>query len=414
MKAVSVLALLALLGCKSAPPEAFVPRTPNDFLAAGAPTFVVGTLGDDTIDRQTRGQVDMIQQMLFPQATVITDEAAASNAPTRPIVYGGPHHNAWLAKLAADLPFKLDAKRLVIGDLTLEGADIQMITVVPVSSAHPEMLVYAGTAGVAEINAVRAGNDNILIADAFGPLYTGQWIRNADGTFAAKLSPPSRRITWRDVTRAGATYRFPTELAAAPNEDLLVEAAQAGLQRAMSKLGLTQADPITVYVHPDVRSKQALTGNGGDGHAIPGAHVLHIIARNPVDVLTPLVAHEATHILAYHAFGPVGTPLMGEGLAVWVAGQYAGTELAEWELRLGKHPPIRELIGAGFRKTPERVTYPTAGLLVQTMIALVGLEPVTKHILGATPSTWDAACKQAGTSAELIESAFERTLIRPR
>lgn len=414
MKSMLALAAVALLACKSSTPEVFVPRTPNDFFAAGAPTFVVGTLGDDTIDRQTRGQVDLVQQMLFPQAAVITDEAAASNAPARPVVYGGPHHNAWLAKLAADLPFKLDAQRLVIGDLALEGADLQMITVVPASSAHPEMLVYAGTGGVAEINAIRAGNDNILIADAFGPLYTGQWVKNADGSFGAKFDPPARRITWRDVARPGATYRFPTQLAAAPYEEALVDAAHAGLQVATSKLGLTQVDPITVYVHPDVRSKQALTGNGGDGHAIPGAHVLHIIARTPVDVLTPLVAHEATHIYAYHAFGPVGTPLMGEGLAVWVAGRYAGTELAEWEVRLGQHPPIRELIGAGFRKTPERVTYPTAGLLVQTMIALVGLEPVTKHILGATPATWDAACKQAGTSAELIEQAFERTLIRPR
>lgn len=410
---------IAHSGCKSASDSGpLAPVTPNDFLAGATPTFIVGTLGDAAVDARVLGQAELVRASLFPKSPLVTDIALAGDWPARPIVYGGPHHNALLRDLAAGLPFVLDATHLAIGGQDLKGDDLQLITVLPArveAPAHPELLLYAGTGpvGVAEINAVSHGRDAIVVADVFGPLYTGRWVRAADGTVSADLGPAARRIPWRAVTVGTTTYRFPAQIAAAPDEAALIDAAQRGLELAVGKLGLTSPAPITIYVHPDVRSKQALTGNAGDGHAIPGAHALHIVARSPVTVLTALVAHESTHLLAYEAFGAAGTALVGEGLAVWVSGQYGGGALADWELNLGVYPPVRELLGATFRKTSERVAYPTAGLLVRTAVELVGRDAVTGHLYGATATTWDAACKAAGTSAELLEQALARKLARP-
>jgi len=408
---------LALAACSKPPAETGpVPAiTPNDFLAGVAPTFIVGTLGDDGADLRVRGQAEFIRSTFFPASKLMTDVDAGSSWPERPVLYGGPNLNAMLHDIAPGLPFELDATHLSIGGQTLKGDDLQLITVLPAQtgdSAHPPLLLYAGTGpvGVAEINAVTHGTDPILVADVFGPLYTGRWVRAADGTLAAELGPAARRIAWRDVKRTsdvGATsYRFPADLAAAPDESDLIDAAEKGLARAVNQLGLKSYGSLTIYVHPDVRSKQALTGNAGDGHALPGARTLHIVARAPAKVMAPLVAHEATHILAYDAFGPAGTSFMGEGLAVWVSNQYGGSDLADWELNLGKHPPIRELIGPNFRKTTERIAYPAAGLFVKAAVELIGIEAVAKHLLGATATTWDDACKAAGTTPDLLDKAF--------
>jgi len=418
----TTLAVCAGSGCKSPETGPVLPITPNDFLAAAAPTFVTATLGDDAADARVRGQAELVRELLFPKSTLVTDVEAASTWPEHPVVYGGPHVNALMRDLAPGLPFVMDAAHLAIGDLDLKGDSYQLVTVLPARSespSHPEMLLYAGTGpvGVAEINAIGRGNDAILVADVFGPLHTGRWVRAADGTVKAKLGPAGRRIAWRDVSRAGAAgttiYRFPAELAAAADESDLIDAAQRGLEQAVVMLEMKSPPPLTIYVHPDVRSKQALTGNAGDGHAIPGARALHIVARSPVSVLTSLVAHEATHILAYAAYGAAGTPLLGEGLAVWVSGQYGGGSLDNWEQSLGKHPSLRDMLGPIFRKTAERVAYPSAGLLVKTAVELVGREAVTTHLYGATASTWDTACRAAGTTSDLIEQALARRLERP-
>lgn len=70
--------------------------------------------------------------------------------------------------------------------------------------------------------------------------------------------------------------------------------------------------------------------------------------------LQPLVAHEATHPLAHATFGQAGSSLMGEGIADWVTGQYAGTPIDEFSKVLGKAKKIEELLGPAFRKLPEK------------------------------------------------------------
>ena len=79
------------------------------------------------------------------------------------------------------------------------------------------------------------------------------------------------------------------------------------------------------------------------------AAALHVVQ---VTGLESLVVHEGTHVLAAEAWGPAGTPLLGEGLAVWASGSYAGVPLAEWRKKVQRRA-IRDLLGPQFRKLPE-------------------------------------------------------------
>jgi hypothetical protein len=387
-------------------------RTPNELLARGTPTFVAGTLGDDRADRAVRGQIELIRTLLFPSAGVVDDAAiAATGWPDNPIVYGGPHVNSAVA--AFPLPFEMTANRLAIGDEIFEGDATTLITVVPATGDHPEFLLYAGTGmpGVGEINSVSHGPDPIVIADEFGVLTRGQWEKGV-----AVLAPRAARIAWRTEERplpggggeSGAVVRlrFPAQVAASADEGALIEAIMRGFSTSVTRLGL--ADPVssTVYVYPDRRSKKSLTGDQGDGHAVVAAHALHVVAFPPA-AIEPLIAHEATHVLAYEAWGAAGTSLLGEGLAVWVSGQYGGKRLEEWRPTMARAPRFVDLLGAGFRAQPEHTTYPVAGLLVDAAAAQVGLENVRDHLFGATTATWEQAVVAAGTTSARLQSAID-------
>jgi hypothetical protein len=204
--------------------------TVNAFYERGAPTFIVGTAGDETSDRAIAAQVDLIRGLAFPKAPVMKD-GDVSEWPEAPVVYGGPHVNALMAEIAGTLPFELTAGRLVLGDRTFEGDEFQLITVVPADGDRPELLLYAGTGtpGVGEINGVSHGPSPILVADAFGPLVTGRWKRSDDGEVTAVLDPPARRIKWRDVARDHVTFRFPASLPAGSTR-----ACEASRQRSPS------------------------------------------------------------------------------------------------------------------------------------------------------------------------------------
>ena len=425
----------ALLGCKPAaeqeqrtepeqtsstapapaPMPAPITTTINQFLGRGVPTYVLGTAGDDAADRAIAAQVELIRGMLFPSAEVLSDTALIERAawPENAVVYGGPHVSQLLAEL--ELPFELAAGRLQIGGQTFEGDGHQLIAVVPAGAHHPEFLLYAGTGtpGIAEINGVRHGPESILVIDAFGRLATGAWVRTGDRV-EAKLATPARRIEWRTSERAVASVTarisFPKQLAPDADEAAQIEALTRGIASAVERLAITEPIAIDVYVYPDRRSKQSLTGNEGDGHAVPMARALHVLRHDPAPggALERLVAHEATHVLAYESWGPAGTVLLGEGLAVYVSGQYGGVTLEQWAQRLDAAPPIAELIGPGFRTRPEAETYPIAGLLVGAAIELVGLEQVRAHLYGATAQDWAAACERAGISAEALAQALAK------
>ena len=420
------------VGAKPVPFKAVVP---NDFYAQ-SPTFVAGTSGSAAADAEIRAQIQIIRGLLFPDAPLIEDAAVdvtkgPSAWPARPVLYGGPKTNSVLAALKPHLPFEIVSDEIRLAGRTFKGGEHRLIAAIPSAGPdadnplHPAFLIYTGARepGVAEINAVPHGPKPIVIADAFGPLITGSWVSGAGGTLQAKWDQPNPRAPWRklDVTfvesagaaGAAAVY-FPKGLAAANDEAQVVSAIERGLERSWKALELSVASgaPVRVYVYPDKNSKRQVTQNAGDGHAVVAANTLHVVRFDPAPggSLENLIAHEATHALQYHHWGPVATPLIGEGLAVWVAGAYGGTPLSAWRGKVTKQHTIQTLLGPGFRKLPEQETYPLAGLLVSALKDLVGLAKIKTHFLSATAATWEHACKAAGTTAQAVEQAFVQRL----
>jgi hypothetical protein len=392
--------------------------TPNDRLAQGTPTIVVGTLGDDAADRAVVAQARLVHA-LFPRATIVPDtsiDVAAGPAgwPPNPILYGGAHVNAVVAALGDALPLHVDATRIVVGGETYAGVGDRVIAMVPAGTNHPGFLLYAGTGtpGVVEINAIRHGGEPLLIADVHGRLQVGTWVRGADGKVTAKLAARARRIAWRIVERAvaGVAMRvaFPEQLAAAPDEAAVVDAIVRGIARAVERLKVAAPPAITIYVYPDRGSKETLTGDSGDGHAVASGAALHVIRFDPArgGGLEHLVSHEGAHAITGQLWGPPGSSLLGEGIAVWTSGKYGGVSLADWQHKLRDRPSVASLLPVtAFRGKPEAETYPFGGLLVTVAIERVGLDAVRDHLFGATAETWADACKAAGTTAEALDAA---------
>jgi hypothetical protein len=404
---------------RPAPAQEFA--TPTTFLAEATPTFVVGTAGDDRCDRAIRGQAAMIRSLLFADAALLRDDEV-DDWPATPIVYGGPHVNSLIARLAPHLPFELERGRLLIGGRTFEGDDVRLIVVVPARPAaegfagHPEFLLYAGTGvpGVAEINGIPHGGAPIQVCDTFGELVAANWTRAADGSLGVQFGRTRPRIAWRavepssaDLPGAAPRVLFPEPLA----EEALAEARAAlecwrHLATAARRLGLSSLPPSRIYVYPDLRSIQSLTGKAASGHADVEAGALHVV-RGEGGVHGPLIQHEGAHLLAYRAYGAAASPLLGEGLAVWVAGEYGGYDLDQWvQGWKGPLPALAELQGAGFRELPERAAYPLGGNFVGAAVELVGVDAFCKELLGAGPSEWEAACARAGTTPAAIEKAW--------
>jgi hypothetical protein len=332
------------------------------------------------------------------------------------VVYGGRHVSALVAGLS--LPLEISAGRLAVGGQVFEGEGYAIFTVVPAGPDRPELVLYAGTGtpGIDGINAgaaVGRGDAPIAIADDFGVLVRGSWRAGAAG-LEAVLGPPARRIAWRETARevAGVRVSFRVaEIAPPADEPAVLEACAKGIAKAVSALGAAGPLAMTVYLHHDTASKKQLTGDAGNGHAIGFARALHVVALPGIE---PLVAHEATHLLAAQSWGAAGSALFGEGLAVWVSGQYGGRALADWPAYLkgaGVKPvTVGELLGKPFRALPEAQAYPVAGLLVAAAVAKLGLPAVRDHLFGATVASWPDACRRAGTTPEAMEALLAGAL----
>jgi hypothetical protein len=169
---------------------------------------------------------------------------------------------------------------------------------------------------------------------------------------------------------------------------------------------------MTIYFHADHAAKHAATGNAGDGHAIAYARALHVAVDVPPAALHLLVAHEATHVLLPQLWGPAGSPLFGEGVAVYASGQYGGTTLAEWNTKFSRTGKVIDLIGPAFRRVPEAEGYPAAGLIVEAIIGAVGLPALRDHLYGANALTWADACTAAGTTPDRIQAAVDALLAK--
>ncbi len=391
--------------------------TVNDFIGRGNLTLVRGTLGDERSDQIIATQIGFVRPQLGNPPVVddtTIDAAEPDSWPSNPVLYGGPHVNSVLAALGDALPLSMTAGTLSVGDQTFSGDAIRLITVVPAhegTPSWPEFLLYAGTGtpGVEEINDVFHGPQPLVIADGFGPLHTGTWTDTG-----ASLSSRAPRIEWRSHSqglRGPATVDtcFPSMIPADPKDAVLADAILLGLTEVLDTLKIDDPVSVTVYVHPDVRSKMANSGKGGDGHAVIADNALHVLTQEP-QMMQALVAHEGTHVLAYHALGPPATSFVGEGLAVWVANQYGGKSLHEWEQTVkgsgSAKGDRRDLVGPAFRQAPEAESYPFAGLFMRAAVHTIGLDAVREHLIPATADRWDAALEAAGTSHAAIVAAI--------
>ncbi|MEM7232986.1 MAG: hypothetical protein AAF517_12455, partial [Planctomycetota bacterium] len=287
------------------------------------------------------------------------------------------------------------------------------------SPGYPEFLLYAGTGtpGVGEINAVSHGPAEIVVADEFGPLFVGSW----SGPTGVSWTPAGRRIPWRSLERSfllpkgkKATIRidirFPKILPAKDDDHDAADVIAAGVRQSATRLELKAKQKLVVYVYPDSGSIRSLTGKRVSGFAVPACRTLHVV-RFENDGLKSLMAHEATHALSYYAWGTAGTPFLGEGLAVWVSGQYGGTKLSGWNERIpaNSRPSIESLLGSAFRRLPENRSYPLGGLFVGTAVKAIGLDEFRQHLYGASAQSWADACQKTGTTAAKLARAFRGT-----
>ena len=395
-------------------------QSPNDYFAEGAPTFVVGTVGSDACTRANRGQARFLVGTFFPNAKVVDDVQVDPGAwPEHAVLYGAPHCHGLLEDVA--LPFSMSAHSLLLGGRTFDGPAVQLVTVVPAregEGGHPAFLLYAGTGddGTAEINALGATDRVIAVGDAHGLRTTGTWARDEEGRVVAELGKDARRVEWRTreteveapAGKVTVVANFVAFLDPTANEDEVIAAVERGVGTLVSRGGLQGPARFDVFVYPDVRSKQSLTGKAGDGHAAPAAHALHIVADDArLPSLESLVAHEATHVLLRAQWGAPGTALWGEGIAVWIAGQYAGIKIADLPAKTTMRP-VADLLGKGFFEVPEADRYAYGALLADVAIEAVGLEKAISHLYAATPGTWHSACEAAGTTADALESVLRR------
>ncbi len=426
-------AALPTASASAASPSARPPRTPNEFLTRGTPTFIRGTAGDERADRAIRGQIELVRSLFFPTAAAVDDttiDATKGPAawPANPVLYGGPHVNALLAKVAPQLPFELRAGQLVLGLDKMESSELSLVTVVPARApdehgpGYPAFLLYAGTGtpGVEEINAVTKGNEGIFVGDAFGVFIRGDWVAGPSGKVTARFGASFEREDLEHGVVIPATLAGTKERAAIDirpmrgdptADDAPFRAAiLRGLETSVRKLGVERPSKMTVFIYPDLKLKEKLTGSRAAGHAVPSSRALHVVKADPKPGgdLERLAAHEGTHLLLHDAWGPAATALFGEGLAVWVAGSYGGVPLEAWKTRLGGPTVIKQLLGREFFRLPEAESYPRAGLAVAAILREVGPDKVREHLLGATALDWDAACERAGTTAAKLQAAVER------
>jgi hypothetical protein len=426
----SIQLLIALTAAFAAGAPSDEARKATEFLSGNQPSFIIGTRADDRADREVVAQVELIRGLLFPDSARVIDDSIdvtqGSKAwPQTPVVYGGSHVNAVLDGVSEWLPLRVSAGEIEIAGETYTGDEYRLIALVPSVErtddcpGSPQFLLYAGagTSGVTEINATPDGNYGFVVADRFGLLDAGVWDRTDAGVPVAKITHRALRKPWRE-SRVQEGERVEAALivkrlqvvtgdASERAEDL---ALLRGVRRAEAQLGLEPVAALTIYLYPDGKTKASIT-RGGDAHADHASRTLHMIRAEPsVDgVLERVCAHEAVHIIATEAFGVAGSPLWGEGLAVWASGQYGGRSLQEWRL----DPPrveagIVQLTGSGFARTPERNSYPVAGLLVGDLIHEHGLAAFLEHLYPAGPDQLVSACAALGLRPQDLDALLRR------
>jgi hypothetical protein len=126
---------------------------------------------------------------------------------------------------------------------------------------------------------------------------------------------------------------------------------------------------LNVHLYDDRDEKRAVTGLGGNAHAVlpDQVHVLDEALDS---------THEAVHLLAALHLNPQPAALLGEGLAVAAGATWQGEPVDRAAARLlaeGRLPSLGALLPTSeLRRLPDAVTYPVAGSFVRFLFAACG------------------------------------------
>ena len=170
-------------------------------------------------------------------------------------------------------------------------------------------------------------------------------------------------------------YWFPE----APISDSTQRENEKDLAHASRILGVTPpAIRIAFYRYASKEQKGELTGNSGNGH-VQGTAVHSLFATQE---------HELVHILT-QPWGTPDTALLGEGIAVYVGGQWQNRPIDDYARELlaaGKIPPLRSLVAMNdFRAHDSLITYAIAGSFVGYLVRLKDMDAFKRVYVAGAP-----------------------------
>ena len=151
------------------------------------------------------------------------------------------------------------------------------------------------------------------------------------------------------------------------------------LAHASAILGVTPpATRIAFYRYASNEQKGALTGDPGNGHA-QGMAVHSVFATQE---------HELVHVLT-RVWGDPDTALFGEGIAVYVGGQWQNRPIDDYArdvLSAGKLPALQSIASIqDFRAQDSLVTYAAAGSFVGYLVRLKDMDAFKRVYVAGAP-----------------------------
>lgn len=220
----------------------------------------------------------------------------------------------------------------------------------------------------------------------------------ADDLRLEEVAPPD----W--IVEAGPRHRF-HYLAEAPlsAED---QGRNLAILEAMEDRLETEL-PVVVdfFRYPDNATKGRHTGMAGNAH-VTGDRQLHTVWS--VD------DHEIVHLIT-RTWGPSGSALLGEGIAVWLSEDWQGEPVHDVARRLlaeGELPGLADLVSTGsFRTLDDLVTYPAAGSFVGWFLEEQGLEAFRRAYLADGAEDTAARLEaESGLSLPALEARWRAWL----
>ena len=180
---------------------------------------------------------------------------------------------------------------------------------------------------------------------------------------------------WSTATSAHFDFYFPAD---APISSQMQERNETELARAMTALGIGTAPRITYYRYADTTQKERWTGRAGNGHT----------QGTTIHTIWNVETHEMVHVLT-QSWGDPDTAIFGEGIAVYVDGQWQGRPIDDYAKELlaaGKVPPLRSLADINdFRAQDDLMTYAVAGSFVGYLVRLKDMNAFKRVYVKGAP-----------------------------